>query len=137
MTETEDKLAQQHLSRMAEIFLTDINKESVLVAVTGLLQKSGLRRKIAHIIRDYCSQNLRPEIVRFAGLMEMKLLKHDPIRGQRWKGTDADYHLERIEWIIEELKTAVSNHEKVGIKAADLANHAMMLADQAGELEGV
>ena len=69
--------------------------------------------------------------------MEMKLLKHDPIRGQRWKGGDADYHLERIEWIIEELKTAVLNNEKVGIKAADLANHAMMLADQAGELADV
>jgi len=137
MTETEDKLAQQHLSRMAEIFLTDINKESVLVAVTGLLQKSGLRRKIAHIIRDYCSQNLRPEIVRFAGLMEMKLLKHDPARGQSWKSGDAEYHLQRIKAIVDELQIAVFNSEKIGIKAADLANHAMMLADQAGELEGV
>jgi hypothetical protein len=137
MTETEDKLAQQHLSRMAEVFLTDANKESVLVTVTGLLQKSGLRRKIAHIIRDYCSQNLRPEIVRFAGLMEMKLLKHDPVRGQSWKSCDKDYLLQRIKAVADELHVAVYNGEKIGIKAADLANLAMMLADQAGELEKV
>lgn len=137
MTSSEDKLAQQHLSRMAEVFLNEADKESVMSAVAGLIQNGSLRKKMAHIVRDYCAMHLRPEILRFAGLMEMKLLKHDPIRGQRWKGTDADYHLGRIEAIIDELKIAVANHEKVGIKAADLANHAMMLADQAGELEDV
>lgn len=134
---TKDEIARQNISRMAEVFLTQVDNESVVAALTGLIQSSDLRRKTAHIIRDYCSQRLRPELVKFAGLMEMKLLKHDPARGQRWKGGDADYHLERIEAIIDELKIAVANRERVGIKAADLANHAMMLADQAGELEDV
>lgn len=92
---------------------------------------------MAYVVRDYCSQNLRPEILRFAGLMEMKLLKHDPARGQNWKNGDTSYHMSRIKDIVDELQIAVCNHQKVGIKAADLANHAMMLADQAGELENV
>ena len=37
MTETEDKLAQQHLSRMAELFLNETDRESVMSAVRGLL----------------------------------------------------------------------------------------------------
>ena len=134
---SEDKLAQQHLSRMAEIFLSETDKASVMSAVASLLQNGNLRKKMAHIVRDYCSMQLRPEISRFAGLMEMKLLKHDPARGQSWKSGDAEHHLQRIKAILDELQIAVWNNEKVGIKAADLANHAMMLADQAGELEGV
>lgn len=134
---TKDEIARQNISRMAEVFLTQVDNESVVSALTGLIQSSDLRRKTAHIIRDYCSQRLRPEIVKFAGLMEMKLLKHDPARGQRWKGGDAKHYLARIVSITEELKIAVADNCKVGIKAADLANHAMMLADQAGELEDV
>jgi len=134
---SEDKLAQQYLSRMAEVFLSESDKESVLATVAGLLQNAGLRKKMAFVVRDYCSQHLRPEILRFSGLMEMKLLKHDPVRGQSWKSGDAEYHLDRIKAILDELQVAVFNHEKVGIKAADLANHAMMLADQAGELTDV
>ena len=134
---TEDKLAQQHLSRMAEVFLTDPNEKTVMAAVVGLIQNYGLRKKMACIVRDYCAQNLRPEILRFAGLMEMKLLKHDSARGQQWKSGDAAFNLTRIRAILEELELAVDEGQKVGVKAADLANHAMMLADQAGELEDV
>lgn len=137
MTDAEDKLARQHLSRIAELFLTDPNKESVTTAVVNLIQNHGLRMRMALLVRDFCSQNLRPEIKKFAGLMEMKLLKHDPARGQSWKSGDAEQHLKRIRAITGELEDAVDEGRKVGIKAADLANHAMMLADMAGELEEI
>lgn len=137
MTGTEDKLAQQHLSRMAEVFLTEDDEDRVLTTVAGLIKKDGLRRKMARIVRDYCAQNLRPEIKKFAGLMELKLLKHDPARGQDWKSGDSEHHIARIKAIIEELEQATFDGKRVGVKAADLANHAMMLADQAGELEDV
>lgn len=134
---TEDKLAQQHLSRMAEVFLTEDNQDVIMTVVAGLLKNDGLRKKMARVVRDYCAQNIRPEIKKFSGLMEMKLLKHDSARGQRWKSGDAEHHIARIKAIVEELDNAVTEGVRIGVKAADLANHAMMLADQAGELEDV
>jgi hypothetical protein len=136
MTETATNIAQQHLSRLAEILLTENDEEAIASAVVGLLQSGGLRKRIGLIVRDYCSDHLRPEIHKFAGLMEMKLRKHDPARGQSWKSGPTN-NLERIEAIVEELKVAVEEGRSVGIKAADLANHAMMLADRAGELADV
>ena len=133
----EDKLAQQHLSRMAEVFLTEDNTATVSSIVVGLIGNKSLRKKMARIVRDYCAQNIRPEIAKFAGLMEMKLLKHDPARGQKWKSGEPSHYLTRIKGIVEELDEAVEKGKRVGIKAADLANHAMMLADQFGELEDV
>jgi len=134
-TNAEGTLARQHLSRMAEVFLTEDSPEVVVAAISGSIQNGDLRREMARVVRDYCAQNLRPEVKKFAGLMEMKLLKHDPAWGQCWKTGDADHHVVRIIAITEELCTAVKEGKRVGIKAADLANHAMMLADQAGELE--
>ena len=132
-----NRTAQQYISRMAEIFLTDADKDNIILAISSLIESSYQRKNMALIVRDYCAQQLRPEIKKFAGLMEMKMLKHDPARGRSWKSTDAEFHLTRIRAIIEELEDAVDEGRKVGIKAADLANHAMMLADQAGELEDV
>jgi NTP pyrophosphatase (non-canonical NTP hydrolase) len=137
LTDTEDKLAQQHLSRIAEVFLTEDDQEVIMPLMAGLLGNNSLRKKMARVVRDYCAQNLRPEILKFAGLMEMKLLKHDSARGQRWKSGDAEHHIARIKAITEELDRAVDEGKRIGVKAADLANHAMMLADQAGELEDV
>lgn len=137
MSGTEEKLAQQHLSRMAEVFLTVDDPDVIMTTVAGLIQNSLLRKKMARIVRDYCAQNLRPEIHKFAGLMEMKLLKHDPARGQDWKSGDTEHHMARIRAITGELDQAVDDGQRVGVKAADLANHAMMLADLAGELEDV
>lgn len=132
-----DKLARQSISRMAEVFLTQDDHDEVISALTGLIESEGLRRKIAHIVRDYYAQRLRPEISKFAGLMEMKLARHDPAWGQAWKDSNPDHHLGRIRIIAEELSNAVQEKRRVGVKAADLANHCMMLADQAGELEDV
>jgi hypothetical protein len=134
---TEDKLAQQHLSRLAEVLLGDATSEEIDAAIFAWADSPGLRKKMALIIRDYCSDHVRAEIKKFAGLMEMKLRKHDSARGQRWKTGDAEHHLERISYIVNELEEAVQEGRRVGIKAADLANHAMMLADQFGELQDI
>jgi hypothetical protein len=132
-----DRLAQQHLSRLAEVMLGDATPEDVQKAILAWVDSPGLRKRMALIIRDYCSDHMRPEIKKFAGLMELKLRKHDSARGQRWKEGEPLYHIGRIENIFYELKDAVDAEQKVGIKAADLANHAMMLADQFGELQDI
>lgn len=136
MTDTMAKIAKQHLSRLGEVLLGDESVEGISTVLNSMVDSPELRKKLALIVRDYCAQNLRPELTKFAGLMEMKLRKHDPARGQSWKSGPTN-NLERIKAIVEELETAVDEGRRVGIKAADLANHAMMLADQAGELEDV
>ncbi len=134
---TDDKIARQALSRMAEVFLTDDDVVSVMTAIASLTENHSLRKRMAYIVRDYCSQHLRPELLKFAGLMEMKLIKHDPARGRSWKSGDMPYYLHRVRAILAELEEAVESGHKVGVKAADLANHAMMLADLAGDLKDV
>lgn len=131
------RIAEQQLSRLAELLLGDEGLDAFKAILAAMAESSDLRKKMAMIIRDHCAQTMRPEIKRFAGLMEMKLRKHDPARGQRWKGGEPSFCLGRIENIFCELQEAVAAGTKVGLKAADLANHAMMLADQAGELQDV
>lgn len=131
------RIAEQQLSRLAELLLGDEGVDAFKSILDVIAESSDLRKKVAMIIRDHCSQNVRPEVRKFAGLMEMKLRKHDPARGQRWKGGDPTCHLGWIENIVVELRKAVEDKKRVGLKAADLANHAMMLADQAGELQDV
>lgn len=132
-----DRLAQQHLSRLAEVLLGDANPEDVQKSILSWVDSPSLRKKMALIIRDYCSDHMRPEIKKFAGLMELKLRKHDPVRGDMWKRDDAVAHLDQIEVILGELQNAVNGGGRVGIKAADIANHAMMIADQYGELQDI
>ena len=132
---TRRRIAEQQLSRLAELFLGDGGTEAFKQIVDAIAESDGLRKKVAMIIRDHCARTMRPELEKFAGLMEMKLRKHDPLRGQCWKTGDAQHHLERISYICAELEKAVEEGRRVGLKAADLANHAMMLADQAGELD--
>jgi len=142
-TEMEAKLARQHLSKLVESLLAYTREEGVdkiKLMLVSLANNGELRKNVAFLIRDFCAENLRPEIRKFAGLMEVKLLKHDPVRGQCWKDADPsgpEHHLERIEAIAQELREAVVAKCQVGLKAADLANHAMMLADIAGELDDV
>lgn len=134
---TDDKIARQALSRMAEVFLTEDNVNDVMTAIANLAENHSLRKRMAFIVRDYCAQRLRPELLKFAGLMEMKLVKHDPAHGRSWKNRDMEYNMRCIKDILEELEAAVESRRRVGVKAADLANHAMMLADIAGDLEDV
>jgi len=130
------RIAEQQLSRLAELLLGDEGVDAFKAILTAIAESSDLRKKVAMIIRDHCAQTMRPEIRRFAGLMEMKLRKHDPVRGQSWKLGPTN-NMERIKAIVYELEKAVAEGKRVGIKAADLANHAMMLADKAGELQDV
>jgi hypothetical protein len=136
---TVPKLARQHLSRLAEKLISGSNYlQDLKDMATTLASNPDLRKRVAFLIRDFCSDRMRPEIKKFAGLMELKLLKHDPARGESWKsGGDSEHHLERISFISVELEKAVEARDRVGLKAADLANHAMMLADIAGDLEDV
>jgi len=134
------KLARQHLSRMVEHLLAHSSEEGVENIKTlaiSLANNGELRKNVAFLIRDFCAEHLRPEIRKFAGMMEVKLLKHDPAWGQSWKGGTMEFHLSRMVAIVEELQQAVADKHQVGLKAADLANHAMMIADIAGELEDV
>lgn len=131
------RVAEQQLCLMAELLLCDASAGDFKAVIGVMAESRDLRKKVAMIIRDHCAATMRPEIKKFAGLMEMKLRKHDPVRGERWKTGDAEYHIERLESILEELHNATDQHKRVGLKSADLANHAMMLADQFGELDDV
>jgi len=134
---TVPKLARQHLSRLAEKLISGSNDlQDLKDMATSIASNPDLRKRVAFLVRDFCSDHMRPEIKKFAGLMEMKLLKHDPMRGESWKLGPTN-NMERIKAIVQELETAVSEGKRIGIKAADLANHAMMLADIAGDLEDV
>jgi len=138
-----DIIARQHLSRLAERLLANIGGADDLQRLkdmtSTLAGNPPLRKNIALLIRDFCADHMRPEVKKFAGLMEMKLLKHDPARGAKgWKrDDDPQQHLARLSVILEELAKALKDGNQVGLKAADLANHAMMLADIAGELDEV
>jgi hypothetical protein len=136
---TVPKLARQHLARLAEKLISgsdDLQDLKDMAASIAL--NPDLRKRVAFLIRDFCSDHMRPEIKKFSGLMELKLLKHDPARGEGWKSSgDSSHHLERISFIAAELEKAIEAGKRVGLKAADLANHAMMLADIAGDLEDV
>ena len=128
------KLARQHLTRFAERLLgggpADFDNSFDANPV--------LRKKVAFLIRDFCAEHLRDEVKRFAGLMEMKLLKHDPARGTDWKiGSLPSDIFAHINELMGELETAITNNQKVGIKAADIANHLMILTDLFGELDAV
>ena len=131
---TSVQIAEQQLSRIAEhLFIGSVDH---IKAIMGSLAESPeLRERIACTLRDYWAAHLRPELRRFTGLMEMKLRKHDPQSGVRgWTGNPPTFHLNKIEAILEELRTELQEGRKVGLKAADIANHAMIIADLAGEL---
>ena len=131
------KLAQQFLSRLCELLLFGDSPEKVSLAIKTLAGNNGLRKNVAYLIRDHCADHPRPEIYRFAGLMELKLRKHDPVRGDSWKRGDPKHHLDCIRQIYDELVEAVQTNNSIGLKAADLANHAMMLSDLSGDLSDV
>lgn len=138
--QTVSKVARQQLSLLAETLL-DPNDDlpALKKLATSLASAPELRKNLAFLIRDFCAEHLRPEVRRFAGLMEMKLMKHDPARGMSWKDGSASPPdiISHIHDLMGELETAVNNNQRVGLKAADVANHVMILADLAGELGSV
>ena len=130
--------ALQKLSRFVELLMSgEEDGEALTIALNSFARDPDIRRKVIQFARDRYSEEARPELKKFVGLMEMKLQKHDPERKQSWKGGAPAHHIRQIRVIADELEAAVDEGRQVGLKAADIANHAMMLADQFGELGDV
>lgn len=82
-------------------------------------------------------QELRPEVLAFALLMEQRLREKDADNPDGWKDADS-FNLQICATAkIMALDTAsLNDHQQDVIKhATDLANFAMMIADVAGALE--
>jgi hypothetical protein len=76
---------------------------------------------------------MRSEIAKFASFMEHRLAQHDADRGDSWRRENAVYLLRRLREEVAELETALECDrnwpETITAEAADVANIAMMLAD--------
>lgn len=73
---------------------------------------------------------LRPDVLAFACLMETKLRKHDAKRGQSWKQDDVRDLFDRLTDEAKELRRALNGRGDVVDECVDVANFAMMVADQ-------
>jgi len=84
---------------------------------------------------------MRESVQWFAGQMENELAKHDEERGEGWKGDGILELFNHLEQEVRELKLAIDesaqsgeiNREWVIEECADLANMAMMIADNSRE----
>ncbi len=81
----------------------------------------------------------RPEVVKFAVLMEQQLRKHDDTRGPAGWKTDKPMRLfEHLEEEVGELYDAVQDvpldKEKIAKEGADAGNMVMMVVDACGGL---
>lgn len=78
---------------------------------------------------------LRAPLQSFANLMEMKLAKHDEDRGPTdWRNSTQASLVRRLREELAELETALidgAEVSRVREEAADVANFAMMIADNA------
>ena len=70
---------------------------------------------------------LRPEVLAFAAVMESKLRAND--HKTHWRECSLDYLLTRLEQEALELREAINCGDGVISEAADVANFAMMIAD--------
>lgn len=76
----------------------------------------------------------RPVVLTFAQVMETKLRKSDSKGG--WKDCNAVYLVKRLKQELQELEEAlaVGSSQEIAREAADVANFAMMIADNCGGL---
>jgi len=92
-------------------------------------------KAIEHVRTDkpmsFHVQELRPEVLAFALLMEERLRQHDADKQQSWK------HMERRDLIVHAAsKASRMEREQMDIRhPVDLANYCMMIADVAGALD--
>lgn len=98
-----------------------------------LNQRESCFSKIAEYERDIelLSLKVRPEVLQFAKVMELKLKQNDHKGG--WEDSDEDYLLHRLEEETEELYYAIvhgESDENVIYEAADVGCFAMMIADK-------
>ena len=75
---------------------------------------------------------LRPEVRKFAELMERELRHNDWKPG--WKGESELYLVQRLLQETAELVAVLRKGGDLGAEAADVANYAMMIADVSGWL---
>lgn len=76
----------------------------------------------------------RAAIIKFARLMEYRLRQHDASRGRSgWGWSDCDWLYDRLREEARELRKELAADDRSGIaisdEAADVANFAMMIAD--------
>jgi NTP pyrophosphatase (non-canonical NTP hydrolase) len=76
--------------------------------------------------------HVRPEVARFALLMEAKLRANDHKR--HWRYVPLQYLSMRLTQERKELAGAIQTRTDVGGECADVANFAMMIADKVGAL---
>jgi uncharacterized coiled-coil protein SlyX len=78
---------------------------------------------------DFGNIKLRPEVRKFAELMELKLRDNDHKRG--WDCESYSYLFARLREEVEELTTAFGGgtDDEVAEEAADVANYCLMIAD--------
>jgi hypothetical protein len=76
--------------------------------------------------------DVRPEVARFALLMEAKLRANDHKRP--WRHCPLQYLSMRLTQERKELAEAIATKTGVGEECADIANFAMMVADKVGDL---
>jgi hypothetical protein len=77
--------------------------------------------------------DVRPEVARFALLMEAKLRANDG-KKRHWLHCSMQYLSMRLTQERKELKQAIEARTGIGLECADIGNFAMMLADKAGDL---
>jgi hypothetical protein len=80
-------------------------------------------------------QELRPEVLGFALLMEARLRDKDADKGQSWKNMTARDLLVQAGTKGLQCEDALRKGRQHVSHAVDLANYAMMIADVAGALE--
>jgi len=87
--------------------------------------------------RDQEKIELRPEVLAFARLMELRLREKDADKGVNWKGMNQDMLLVGVASKFLQLEASIKhdlpriNHAR---QAVDLANYCMMIADVSGAL---
>jgi len=79
---------------------------------------------------------IRPEVMRFAEMMERKLQLHDSDRGDEWRDFTAEYLLFRMKDEMRELVEAITNNmdrSTICCEAADVGNFCMMISESYGQ----
>lgn len=80
-------------------------------------------------------QELRPEVLAFALLMEQRLREKDADRGLSWKGMTPEQLFPPFMSKAFDVEKAIFNTHTSPVRSAvDLANYAMMIVDVSGEL---
>lgn len=76
---------------------------------------------------------MRPKVQEFARQMEKRLKENDHKTG--WEDCSDDFLLTRLWMNFRQLRTCVSVNDHAGVNeaAADIANYAMMIADNSGD----